>query len=267
MSSAPNTPDLVVGICTKNNIRTIEGTVRSIRDLAGRVLVVDSGSTDGTIEICQGLGAEIIRRDWPGYAAQKQFLLDECRDHRWILLLDSDESATPPLQESIRRAIRSDDETYQGWEINRKLWFLGGYLNHAYQPEWRLRLVRGGAARMRSLGGGASGVAQLHETVEVSGRTGRLAGDLRHDSWENLADMCRRHVAYAELAARCDARGGSLLNVLFSPPAALLKQLVIKRGILDGPRGVIASGGASAGTLLKHMFIAQRRAGLRGGDE
>ncbi len=251
--------DLVVGICTFNNEDTIERTLKSINSLTDSIFVVDSGSTDGTVSCCQSYSAQVVTRPWPGYAAQKQFILDECREVNWILLLDSDESLTPELQKSIRKVVTENDPRYVGWELNRKVWFLGQYLQHTFQPEWRLRLVRGGSAHISSIGGKSQGTAQVHETVAVQGKVGKLVGDLRHDSWRDLADMCRRNIHYAQLNADAGASGGSLAHVLVSPPAAFFKQLILKQGWRDGWRGIIAAGGFSSATLLKHLFIAQRR--------
>ena len=265
MNDPGDTPDLAIGICTKDSIRTIEQTLSSVQELARRVLVVDSGSQDGTVQACQSLGAEVLHRPWPGYARQKQFLLDTLKDHTWILLLDSDEMLEPALRESIREAASHHDSPHVGWELNRKVRFLGEVLHHTFQPEWRLRLVRGGSARMSALGTGEPGSrAQLHEALVVDGTTGRLRGDLLHDSWTDLADMCGRYIAYGRLAADCGAPGGTLARLLISPPAAFVKQYVLKRGFLDGRRGLIVAAGAAMGVLVKHMFLAQRRAGLHG---
>ncbi len=182
---------------------------------------------------------------------QKQFALDQCRDHDWVLLLDSDESVEPRLAESIRRVLAEDGRGCAGWLVNRKIWFLGGWLHHTYQPEWRLRLVRGGQARV-------SGVEE-HDRLEVEGPLGRLEGDLRHDSWADLADLARRQIEYAEMASRCDARGGNLASLLFSPPAAMLKQLILKQGFRDGARGFIAAGMTFNAKMLKHAYLAARR--------
>lgn len=248
--------DLAVAITTKNNMRTIERTLRSVLPIARRIIVVDSGSTDGTIERCRATGAEVVHRDWDGPTKQKQFAIDQCAKHRWVLLLDSDESPEPMLQDSIARTARQDDSRFQGWFMNRKVWFLGGWLHHTFQPEWRLRLVRGGAGRVVGIGPGGQGG---HDRIEIEGRVGRLAGDCRHDSWADLRDMCRRNLSLAERAAEHYPGGGTLLHLLTSPVAALLKQLVIKRAFLDGWRGVIASGGTASHALLKHLFIAERR--------
>lgn len=247
--------DLAVAITALNSARTIDRVLNSLHGLARRIVVVDSGSTDGTIEICREHGAEVIHRDWTGYVTQKQFAIDQCAAHGWVLLLDSDESVEPALAEDMRRIIHDDDPSYDGWELNRKVWFLDGWLHHVYQPEWRLRLVRSGKGRVAGI--------DPHDYLTVSGRVGRLRGDLRHDSWAGIADCAHRQISHARTASRAGARGGTTWHLLISPPAALLKQLFIKRGLLDGWRGVIAAGMAAHASMLKHAYIAARRHGVQ----
>jgi glycosyltransferase involved in cell wall biosynthesis len=251
--------DLAVAICTMNNMRTIERALRSVLGLARRIVVVDSGSTDGTIELCRSLGVELLHRKWEGLTIQRQYALDQCAEHRWVLLLDSDEALEPDLRRSIDQIVAADDPRYDGWEINRKVWFLDGWLHYTFQPEWRLRLVRGGAGRVVGIGPEGQGG---HDRVVIEGRAGRLDGFCRHDSWRNLEDMFRRHVERGRRAARFDPRGGTIFHILCSPPAAMIKQLLLRRGYRDGRRGIIVAAAVGAGTLIKHLFIAQRRAGL-----
>lgn len=232
-------------------MRTIQRTLESVAGVADRVLVVDSGSTDGTIEACRAAGAEVVHRAWGGNVAQKQFAIDACADARWILVLDSDESLEPELRDAMRHAIEVDDAAIEGYEINRKLHYAGAWLHRTFQPEWRLRLVRGGAARV-------TGRAP-HDEILVTGRTARLVGDLRHDSFAGLDDMLRRQLGYARTAAESGGGGGTLAHIAVSPGAAFLKQLVLRRGICDGWRGVVCAGGAAAATLMKHLYILQRR--------
>ena len=250
-----DTPDLGVAICAHNSQRTIGQTIRSVEGLARRVIVVDSGSTDDTIEVCRSLGAQVIQRGWAGHVAQKQFSIDQCRQHKWILLLDSDESAEPALRDSIRGVMQMDDPAYDGWSLNRKIWFMGGWLHYTYQPEWRLRLFRSGKGRVAG--------RDPHDRIDVDGRIGKLKGDLRHDPWTDMTDMAMRHLRYAQIACTQTTRGGSLLNILFNPPAAIVKQLVLKRGLLDGWRGVVIAGMTANSILLKHAFIAAHKRSTR----
>jgi glycosyltransferase involved in cell wall biosynthesis len=256
-STAHDRPDLGVAICTRNNIRTIGRSLQSVADLARRIVIVDSGSSDGTIERCREYGAEIIDREWHGPTNQKQYAIDHCRDHRWVLLLDSDESLEPELQASMRDAIHADDPAFDAWAINRKIWFAGAWLNHTFQPEWRVRLMRGGAGRVVGLGPDGRGG---HDRVEVDGRVGRLHGVCRHDSWADLEEMSRRNIELARRAAEFAPRGGTIWHLATSPAAAFIKQYIIKRGVLDGWRGLVVAGGAASAALLKHQFIAERRA-------
>jgi hypothetical protein len=244
-------PGLAVAITTMNSMRTIGRTLESVRSLAERIVVVDSGSTDGTVAFCEAGGAEVIHQEWLGHVAQKQLAIDCCADQPWVLLLDSDEALEPELQDAVRAAVADDDPAYDGWSVNRKLWFLGGWLHHTYQPEWRLRLAR--TARVRVAG------VDPHDRLEVEGGTGRLVGDLRHDSWADVRELAERQVRYSLIASEQAAGGGSVLRLLFSPPAAFLKQLILRRGILDGRRGLIVAGLASNAAMLKHALIAARR--------
>jgi glycosyltransferase involved in cell wall biosynthesis len=258
MTTDAATCDLGVAMTAHNSMRTIERSLRSVAGLAKRIVVVDSGSTDGTLDLCRSLGAEVIPRPWTGYASQKRFSIEQCDGCAWQMVLDSDESLEPELAASIRAKLATDDRSFDGWEVNRKVWFQGGWLNHTFQPEWRLRLFRTGRASV---------VGQdPHDRIEVPGRVGRLAGDLRHDSWADLADMVRRYLKYAQVCTEQDYHGGRVLNILFNPPASMIKQLVLKRGFLDGRRGLIAAGGVGIGTMLKHLTIAQQRLSVENGS-
>ena len=147
---------------------------RSIRGLAAEVVALDSGSTDGTIPLLRSHGVTIVDQPWLGFVRQKRAALDRC-SQPWALHLDSDESLEPRLRESIERALSHDDPAVVGYEVNRKVWYAGRFLEHAWQPEWRLRLVRRGAARWAG--------EDPHDSMEIiarGGRVGRLAGDLRH---------------------------------------------------------------------------------------
>jgi glycosyltransferase involved in cell wall biosynthesis len=243
--------DLGVAIVAQDSQRTIGRTLESLAGLARKIVVVDGGSKDCTVEISRKAGAEVIHQPWQGHVKQKQFAVDQCRDCAWTLLLDSDEALEPALRDSIREAVTADNRQVGGWMVNRKIWFLGGWLNYTYQPEWRLRLFRSTAGRIAGV--------DPHDRVDVDGRVGRLKGDLRHDTWANMTDMVMRHLRYAQIACEHNARGGTALELIFSPPAALAKQLLIKRGVLDGWRGVLVAGMMAHSTLLKHAFLAARR--------
>lgn len=255
MSTSTPSSDLAVAMTACNSMRTIERAVRSVQGLAKRIVVVDSGSTDGTVEMCRSLGAEVIHQEWLGHVAQRQFSIDQCRDHEWILALDSDESLEPPLRESIRQVVETNDPSYDGWLLNRKVWFLGGWLHHTYQPEWRLRLFR--SNRGRAMG------ENPHERIEVPGKVGKLKGDLRHDSWADLSDLAQRQIVYARQAAEERNSGGSALHLLINPPAAMFKQLILKRGFLDGWRGLIAAGMTANAAMLKHAYLAAKHNSCR----
>lgn len=258
---------LSVSIVCKNNESTIARTLQSVHGLAGEIVAVDSGSTDGTIGILERFGATVYREAWQGHVRTKQRAMDLCT-RQWVLHLDSDESLEPALRASVRRALGDGGATgpavqggVDGFEMNRKVFYRGRFLHYAFQPEWRLRLVRRGC--------GAWGGMDPHDgmLMKPGHRAERLAGDMRHDSFVSFEEQLRKQVGYGRLgAAGVVAAGqrGSYWRLLTSPPAAMLKQLIVKQAWRDGWPGWLAAGSAGAQALVKHMLIIEQARG--GGD-
>jgi len=251
---------LSVAIVCRNSDATIGRTLDSVAGLAAEIVAVDSGSTDGTIPLLERHRARVIRSEWKGHIATKQLALEACTQP-WVLSLDSDESLTPVLRASIERTIPDAPPAIAGYLMNRKVWYQGRPLNHAWQPEPRLRLVRRGRAawtgldphdRLELLSGSPSGIA-------------RLEGDLRHDSIATFAEFLAKQAAHARtMAASMHATGqrGSLGKLVFSPPGAFLKQLVLKQAWRDGWPGWLAAASTAAASLMKHACLIERdRAG------
>lgn len=256
---------LAVALTAMNSLRTIEATLRSVLPLASTVVVIDSGSTDGTIELARSLGATVEHHPWAGHVKQKQHAIDRCQalaagSARWVLLLDSDEAVDPTLAEAIREVAECPNGACAGYELTRRLVLHGATLHYTFQPERRLRLFAAGAGRVVGV--------PPHDAIDVAGAVGRLPGALLHDSWADADDMLRRNAGYARITAEqsavlgeaaAGAAGGGLIDILIRPGAAFVKQYLLRQGFRDGWRGLVAAGGAAASALMKHIALAERK--------
>ncbi|MBC7834391.1 MAG: glycosyltransferase family 2 protein [Phycisphaerales bacterium] len=246
--------DLSIAIVCKNNQATIGRTLGSVRGLASEIVAVDSGSTDQTIPMLEAAGARVINSPWLGHVLTKQLALQSCT-RAWALCLDSDESPEPALAASIREAIDRNEPAVLGYRVNRMVWYRGRPLRHTWQPEWRLRLVRRGAAKWTGL--------DPHDVllfIDPLGRPRDLTGVLRHDSFATFEEHFRKQVQHATTMARslhAAGKRGSRVRLLISPPGAFIKQLVLKRGFLDGKAGWLAAATTAAGTLIKHGVLLE----------
>jgi len=260
-------PRLSVAIVCRNNegtiARTLESVARLVKDSGGEIVAVDSGSTDGTVGLLERAGARVIRSEWKGHIATKQMALEACAGD-WVLALDSDESVEPELERSIMGLLKHPPAgaggsvaggSVAGARVNRKVYYRGRPLNHVWQPEWRLRLVRRGAA--------AWGGLDPHDVLALKDPAARavdLKGDLRHDSFETFAEHLRKQWGHARTMAESlyrSGRRGRKRDLLISPAGAFLKQLIVKRGFLDGYAGWLAAASTAAGTLMKHAMLIE----------
>lgn len=277
---------LSVVIVCKDNGETIGRTLESVAGLATEIVALDSGSTDSTIPRLEREGARVERVPWRGHIATKQMAL-EAAECDWVLSLDSDESVEPDLAASIREFLARDDPTVAAARVNRKTWFAGRSLDHCWQPERRVRLVRRADVRAGLAGwGGVNPHDQLvvrysreRQPTDAT-RAGRAAvvadlpGTLRHDSFLDMRHHLANNLRHAEVSAKSLAEigvEGSYWKLISSPVGAMCKQMLLKSAWRDGWRGWAAAGSTAATTLMKHILLIERtrleRERERGGDQ
>lgn len=251
MSEKIKSARICVVIPTKDNIRTIQECLESVAPFTKNIIIVDSGSTDGTVALCEQYGAKVIHREWPGMVEQRQFCLDQAADYNWVVALDSDEMLDEILQNSIKELLEKGiDSMIEGFTFNRKVWFLNGWLDHVFQPEHRLRIVRGGTATVKGIG---------HDQLVVNGRVSHLQGTCKHDSWSGLDDMLQSYIQLGRYAAQNESKPSKPFMILLNPLLAFFKQYILKKGYKDGRRGLIASAGVACGNMIKQLQKNENR--------
>jgi glycosyltransferase involved in cell wall biosynthesis len=227
-------PKVSVTIITLNEAAHIAEAIDSV-SWADEILVVDSGSTDGTPEIARAKGATVVSREWPGWVEQKNFAACQAA-HDWIFSLDADERVPPPLAGEIRELL-SGDPPMRGYRVPRVTFHLGKWIRTTdFYPDYQTRLYDRRAARWRG--------KYVHESVSVDGPVGRFRHDLEHYSFRDLRDQLDRVNHYTTLAARQMHEGGrhaGLFDLAIHPPAAFLRNYLLRLGILDGTPGLIIS--------------------------
>jgi glycosyltransferase involved in cell wall biosynthesis len=229
MSAVPT--GLSACIITLNEADRI-GRCLAALEFCDEIIVVDSHSTDGTLEIAARHGARVIERDWPGYRSQKQFANDVAA-HEWVLSVDADEWVTPGLRAEILELKARGFPGVVGYSVPRLTAYFGGFLRHGNAwPDRKIRLFRRDAARWSGY--------EVHEKIAVDGPVGRLRAPLEHHAYRDLDDHLRRIDRYAQLMAEEMHRAGrrcTLVAAFFHPFWRFVRGILIKRGLLDGWRG------------------------------
>ena len=223
-------PPVSLAVTSLNEASRIGKCLANVRGLVREIVVVDSGSTDGTVALAEAAGARIITQPWLGHSAQKQVALDHCTQP-WVLLLDCDEELSEKLLASMLRFFRSGDaEWFDGCRFNRKVCFLGRWITHGdWYPDAKLRLVRREKAAM---GGNAA-----HDTVLVKGSVKHLRGDLLHDSFPTIQSYLNKIGPFAdEFVERQKLQGKSwsLSANLLRPLWRFIRAYLLRLGFLDG---------------------------------
>ena len=242
---------LSVAIITLNAATQLDACLQSAR-FGDEIVVVDSGSSDGTQALAQRHGARVVHQDWLGFGPQKQFAVDAA-SHDWVLCLDADERVTPELQAAIEYALK--DPSTAAFRFARCNRFLGRYLRHGEgYPDWSLRLFDRRQARWSD--------DAVHEKVITQGRIGELPGDLLHDSAESLASYLTKQNRYTTLAADmafATGKRASLGRIAFSPLLRFIKFYFIRQGFRDGLPGLIHIVIGCCNSFMKYSKIFERQ--------
>ena len=251
------TPSLSVVIITQNEEANIGRTLQSVspllKELCGEIIVVDSGSTDRTLEIARSYGAKVFSETWKGYAAQKKSAIAKASGD-WILSLDADEEVVPELLSEIPQVLSTDrprgDSLRQrdvvaaeitggppsGFSVPRQNLFLGRWIKYGgFWPDRKLRLFRRGSGQFEE--------RAVHEVLRVNGLTLRLEGPLIHHAYPTLAAYIGHMNKYsslgAEQAAKEGKRGFSFINIVVRPLATFIYNYFFRLGFLDGREGLL----------------------------
>jgi glycosyltransferase involved in cell wall biosynthesis len=214
------------------NCKDLLGPCLDSLAFADEILVVDSGSDDGTVELARARGARVIHADWRGFGPQKQFAVEQAR-HDWVLCIDSDERVTAELAAGIRAELAAPRHfAYRFARSNR---FMGRYLRHGEgYPDWSLRLFHRAHARWSD--------DIVHEKVLTGGPVGRLPGDLLHDTADTLEGYLTKQNRYTTLAAERLAAAGERptpARLVLSPLVRFVKFYFLRLGFLDGLPGLV----------------------------
>jgi len=223
-------PPLSAVIITKNAASQLPECLASLA-FCDEILVVDSGSDDGSVALAQARGARVIEAEWRGFGAQKRYAVEQAA-HDWVLCVDADERVTPELRAAIERALASS--SHAAYRFPRRNRFLGRYLRHGEgYPDWSLRLFDRRRARWSD--------DAVHEKVVTDAAVGTLTGDLLHDSAETLDAYLAKQNRYTTLAAQqaYDAgRRAHVAQLLLSPLLRFVKFYFLRLGFLDGAPGL-----------------------------
>jgi glycosyltransferase involved in cell wall biosynthesis len=237
---------LSVAMVTLNEELNLARTLASVA-WASQIVVVDSGSTDRTVEIARSFGAQVIERPWPGFAQQKNFAIDQCTCD-WVLSLDADEELSPELQTEIRTLL-SGAPAHDAYFLRRRNLFLGRWIKHGgFYPDAKLRLFR------RFDTDSANGTRTpkfeeraVHETIAFTGPAGTLNSDILHHAYPTLSSYIEHMDRYSTLGAEILVAKGRVsrsrlsfvFNVYLAPQFMLEWNYIVRLGFLDGREGLL----------------------------
>jgi len=232
---------LSVVIVAQDEERTIGRVIEAVKPIADEVVLVDSGSSDRTIEIATELGARCQHQDWLGYAAQKNFAMALAKND-WILSLDADEILTPELVAEIEQVLKNPDATeYDGYLLPRVLYIGDTPVKHGgFYPDAQLRLIQRGKGQFND--------RMVHEAIKVSGPTKVLSHCMLHYAYKDVAGFSAAMEKYAQLSAKEFAKRKRFgwkshpVNEILHPVWTFLYRYFARGGLLDGALGLELAG-------------------------
>lgn len=233
-------------VITFNEERNIGNCLASL-SFADEIVVLDSGSTDKTEEICRSFPkVKFFHQPWLGYGKQKNRAVD-LASFDWIFSLDADETVTSELSDDIRLTLQTP--RYDGYTVRRKNFYRGKWVRHSgWWPDRTLRLFNKGRGRFSD--------RPLHESVVLEGEVGHLNSCIEHFSFSCVREFIYKGDQYSTLGAQMmldEGKTTSAANALLRSFAAFVKTYLIKRGILDGTVGALIAFSNAMGVFYRHI--------------
>jgi glycosyltransferase involved in cell wall biosynthesis len=239
---------LSAAIITKDEEKNITGCLESV-SFADDIVVVDSGSTDRTVEIAKKFGCRVFVEDWKGFGPQKNSAVDKCK-HEWVLLLDADERVTDETKKVIRKVLKRPSSA--AYRFRMKHFVHGNWIRHAgYWPDWHIRLVN------KTKG---SFLGMTHEKWVTRGRVRDLNAHIEHYAFSNYSDMLTSLDEYSTIISRelfASGRRANPLTPLYHGIGTFLKIYLLQRGCLAGIDGLIIALTKAGGSFFKYAKLLE----------
>lgn len=245
---------LSVIIPTFNESDQIEGVLATV-DWVDEVLVIDSFSTDDTLEKAKALGAKVIQRKYTGPADQKNWAIPQAKNE-WVLILDADERLTLSLRAEIEQMLSQDKIAFDGFWIGRQNYFMGQKIRYSgWQGDAVIRLIRRDACRYND--------KQVHEEIISEGvAIGRLKNKMEHYTFKNATHFLDKMRRYGEWSAQDHLKSTARItnfHLFFKPLFRFFKHYILQRGFLDGRVGLIISIIMAWSVFLRYLYMIERK--------
>ncbi len=247
-------PKLTVIVPCRNEETMIRDCLESVK-WADEIFVVDSGSTDRTVEIAREYTARVVEHEYVNSAAQKNWAIPQAT-HEWVMVIDCDERATAELQDEIRGLLGGGDPACDGYWIYRKNTFFGKPVNHCgWERDKVLRLFRRDRSRYQD--------KHVHAEVMVEGTVGVLKGKLEHHtyrSFDQYLEKFGRYTTWSALDLRRQGKKATFGRIFLRPVFRFIKMYVLRQGFRDGTAGLVLCWLAAFSVFMKYakLWVMQR---------
>ncbi|MGM0508317.1 MAG: glycosyltransferase family 2 protein [Fusobacteriota bacterium] len=219
-----------VSMITNNEEKKLDRTLESVYKWVDEIIIVDSHSTDRTVEIAKKYGAKVFIEDWKGFGPQKNSALEKCTED-WILMIDADEEVTPELAEEIQREV--NNPRGKVYEILRQAWCFNKKTNH---KDYAIRLVKKGVGKYDS--------KKVHETFRTDKKAEKIKKIINHHTYISHEEYFDKFNKYTTLSAQEMHKKGrkvSFFKLILNPIYKFIKKYFFKKGFRDGEIGFIMS--------------------------
>jgi len=241
---------LTVLVPTRNEEHNLRACLESVK-WADELFVVDSFSTDRTLEIAREMGARVLQHEYVNSAAQKNWAIPQA-ENEWVFILDSDERVSPELADEIRAVLnRPEDERAAAYSVYRRTFFFGKEIRHCgWDTDSVIRLFDKGRARYPQL--------WVHANMEVDGRVEELRGRILHYTYHSMDQYFEKFGRYTTWSARDlmeKGRRATFINLVGRPLLRFLKMYFLRLGFLDGVPGAVLCGLAACSVFTKYAKL------------